>query len=74
METTGVWSPSLASMTTSRHHTIIVKSTPARPRKNSQEVCAGRPNRPFIQATPPRAITVAEIEPTSGQGDGLTRW
>ena len=44
-----MWSPWLASMTTSRHQTIIVKSTPARPAKNSQAVCAGRPNRPFIQ-------------------------
>ena len=30
--------------------------------------------RPFIQATPPKAITVAAIEPTSGHGLGLTRW
>ncbi len=52
----------------------MVKSTPARPAKNSHEVCGGRPNRPFIQITPPSAITMAATEPTSGHGLGLTRW
>ena len=69
-----MWSPSLASFTTSVHQAAMVTSTPATPSASSHQVPLGRPNRPFIQITRPKARTTAAIEPISGQGLGFTRW
>jgi hypothetical protein len=52
----------------------MVRSTPAKPASNTVRSPLGRPNSPFMAMTPPTAITQAAIEPTSGQGLGLTRW